>query len=365
MRKLMLSMLLVAAVPASAAAQGMWQSEIGIRGGFSSVDFTDLDATMTLWDIPGAGGISGLGAIYIADAPLYAVIPMGDRMAIVPTFGFQSLSAGTQITSVAAGVRLNYAVNENFYFGAGPTAYIVKADGFEDTQGAFEAAFGYRRAIGSQMRFHAEAFYQAREQSEAIPQANVMGLRIGAGTTLGGGNARGARRGGTDAMWTRSIGLQGGWSLVSATDVADIAVFALPFAGSSALAGSLPMQGPTAVSVILPMGEKIAIEPSFDVHRIDVEGGDPVTAYSFGARANYALNRTAYAGAGLNYSTIDADGIDDGSNLAWLIAAGLRFPIVGALSGRTELNYRVFDGSDVFPSGQATSFVFGILVPIN
>lgn len=361
MRKLMLSLLLAAFVPAGAAAQGMWQTEFGIRGGYTSYDFTDADVQGSVIDLPFSGGL--LGGATLGQAPLYAIIPLNDRMAVSPSFGFQNASFGPNITGVIVGARLNYAFSDAFYGAAGPTAYIIKADGSEDTQGAFELALGYRRSAGGSFRLHAEAFYETREESEILPQATAYGIRIGAGTTLSGGNARGARRA-SDAMWTPSIGIQGGWSLVSFTDAADITTFTLPFGGSSTVGGLLPLQTPGAISALLPVGERMAIEPSFDLHYFDLDGSD-ATTYSLGGRVNYAFTRTAYAGAGLNLTALDVDGVDDGSSMAWLLAAGLRFPIVGALNGRTEINYRVFDGTDIAPSGQTTSFVFGILVPIN
>ncbi|HEX7919290.1 MAG TPA: hypothetical protein VF454_07815 [Gemmatimonadales bacterium] len=364
MRKLGLTLAMVAGAVAPLAAQGMWKPEIGIRAGFTRFDDPNSDAHIDMIDIPGVGGF-GAGAVNLSS--LYGVIPIGDKIALRPTFGFYNVSVtGTTISTVSAGLRADFALTQDFYAGAGFNAYVVKQNGFEDTQGALEGAIGYRRAMGSNFRGSLEAFYEKREKSEALPELNAFGLRVGMGYAFGG-ETGGRRSGGraAESMWKTSIGLQGGWSLVSMPDVVDITTFALPFAGQNLIAGSFVAPGPSALSVLFPVGEKMAFEPSLDVHSFKPDGSDRITTYQLGARMNYAFNRSAYGAFGVEYSGISANGIDDGSRLGALVAAGFRFPLTAGLSGRTELNYRVFDGNDVLPSGQATSFVFGLMVPVN
>lgn len=364
MRKLGLTLAMVAGAVAPLAAQGMWSPEIGLRAGFTRFDDPNSDAHIDMIDIPGVGGV-GAGASN--PSGLYGVLPISHRIALRPTFGFYNASiGGTTLTAMNAGLRADIALTQDFYAGAGLNAYVLKQDGIEDTQGALEGAIGYRRALGSNFRGSVEAFYEKREQSEALPELNAFGVRFGMGYAFGG-ETGGRRSGGraAETMWTTSIGLQGGWSLVSMPDVADFTTFALPFAGQTAVFGSFIAPGPSALSVLLPVGEKMAFEPSLDVHSYKPDGSDRVTTYQLGARMNYALNRTAYGAVGVEYSGISANGVDDGSRLGALVAAGFRFPLTAGLSGRTELNYRVFDGNDVLPSGQATSFVFGLMVPVN
>ena len=364
MRKLGLTLAMVAGAVAPLAAQGMWKPEIGIRAGFTRFDDPNSDSHIDMIDIPGVGGF-GAGASN--QSSLYGIVPMGGSLALQPSFGFYNVSVtGTTITAISAGARLNYAFTSSFYAGAGVNAYVLKSDGVEDTQGALEGAVGYRRPFGSNFRGSAEVFYEKREKSEALPELNAFGVRLGMGYAFGG-ETGGRRSGGRSAesMWKTSIGLQGGWSLVSMPDVMDFTTFALPFAGQSAVAGSFIAPGPSALSVLFPVGEKMAFEPSLDVHSYKPDGSDRVTTYQLGARMNYAFNRSAYGAFGVEYSGVSANGVDDGSRLGALVAAGFRFPLTAGLSGRTELNYRVFDGNDILPSGQATSFVFGLLVPVN
>lgn len=367
MRKLGLTLAMVAGAVAPLAAQGMWQPEIGIRAGFTRFDDPNSDAHVDVIDVPGVGGY---GAVGNAPSGLYGIIPMGGRLAIQPNMGFYNLSlSGTTLTALAIGARLNMALTEDFYGAAGINAYVVKSSGLEDTQGAIELAAGYRHAFSGNFRGTVEAFYEKREKSEDLIELNAMGVRFGMGYAFGGQTAgrRSSGRNGSanGAMWHTSIGLQGGWSLVSMPDVVDFTTFALPFAGQQVVAGFIIAPGPSAMSVLFPVGEKMAFEPSVDFHRVKPDGSDAITTYQLGARLNYALNGSAYAAAGVEYAGVSANGVDDGSRFGALVAAGFRFPLTAGLSGRTELNYRVFDGNDVLPSGQATSFVFGLMVPVN
>lgn len=367
MRKLGLSLALLAGAAAPLAAQQMWQPEIGIRAGFTRLDDPNSSSYVDLIDLPSVGGIS----VAVNPSALYGIIPVSARMAIQPNFSFYNTIAGGQVaTTFSTGARLNFAINRDFYVAAGPNVYILKADGNEDTQGAVEAAFGYRRAFGGRLRGSAEAFYEKREKSESLQELNAYGLRIGAGFAFG--DRSGSRRAGrpmmesADRMWTPAIGIQGGWSLVSYPGgIADLTSFGLPFTGQQIIGGFAQVPTPSALSVLLPVGKKFAIEPSLDYHRLKSNTSDAISSYEIGARVNYAFNHVAYAGLGAEFNGISGTGVNDGSSVAVLGAVGLRFPLVHGLMGRTELDYRTFDADDAHPAGQMTSFVFGILVPVK
>lgn len=369
MRKLGLTLVLVSGAVAPLAAQRLWQPEIGLRATFMRLDDPNSDAYVDLIDVPGVGG---LGAAAVNPSTLYGIIPIGDRIAIQPTFGLYNFSygfafGGIVVTTVSAGVRVNVALSQDFYAAVGPNAYIVKASGQEDTQGALEGALGYRGTVGAHFKSSVELFYERREESEQTMALNAYGLRVGMGYSFGG--EAGERRASagpalsSDRMWTPSIALQGGWSLVSIPGQVDYTTLALPFAGQNV--GLIAAPGPNALSVLLPVGERLAVEPTFDFHTYKLKDGDRLTSYQFGARMNYAFSRAAFGAVGLEYSGISSDGVDDGSRFGALMAAGFRFPLGAGLSGRTELDFRIFDASDASPSGQVTSFVFGVLVPVN
>lgn len=372
MRKLGLSLALLTGAATPVAAQQMWQPEIGIRAGWTRFDDPNSSSTIDIIDLPSVGGLSGT----INPSALYGIVPMGGRLALQPNFSFYNVSfppVPQVATAFSTGVRLNVAITDAFYVAAGPNVYILKADGNEDTQGALEAAFGYRRLFGSRLRGSAEAFYEKREKSEGIPKVNLYGFRLGVGYAFGEGTA--ARRAGrpmaenSDRMWAPAIGLQGGWSLVSYPGGSgDFTTFGLPFSGQNLIGALAQVPTPSALSVLIPVGNKLAIEPSVDYHRLKATSlSDPISTYEVGARINYAFNHVAYAGLGAEFSGISAGSgsVTDGSSVAVLGALGLQFPLVRHLKGRAELDYRTFDGTDVHPAGQMTSFVFGILVPVK
>ena len=171
----------------------------------------------------------------------------------------------------------------------------------------------------------------------------------------------------SSAMWDRAIGLQGGWSLISLPGQTDLMVLSLPFGGQSLLGGAQALPGPGALSMLFPVGERMAFEPSLDFHRAQPKDADAVTAFQVGARINYAFNHVTYAGFGLEGTSISIKGEDHSMRISPLLAAGARFPVVGGLQGRTELNFRMTGsgGNDDISSGQVTSFVFGLLVPVK
>lgn len=362
MRKLALLALFTMAAAAPVAAQQMWEPEVGIRAGYTRFSNDDADSYVDFIDLPFTGG----GAFVPAQGGLYGIVPLSGRFALRPTAAFQNGSfGGTVFTSFTTGIRFDVALSESFYLGAGPNAYLIKIDGAEDIQGAIEIAAGYRRDLAERFTMSAELFYEKREKSLVADfDHHTQGLRLGFGYGLGG---TASRRGASSALWTPAIAVQGGWSLVSLPDVIDLTTFGFPFGGQSISGIGASLPGPSAVSAIIPMGERWAIEPSLDYHRIKPEGSDALTAWQIGARANYAFNRATYVGAGFEGTSFDVDGADTKMRISPVIAAGVRFPLVGGLMGRTELNFRITGegGDDDIPSGQVTSMVFGVLLPIN
>lgn len=368
MRKLGLSLVLIAGAAAPVAAQQMWQPEVGIRAGWTRFTAPNSSNHFDIIDLPMTGGYSGV----MNPSSLYGIIPLKGRFALQPTLGFGTvdISGGTNVGAFSPGLRLNVAIKSGLYAGVGATAYIVKSQGLEATQGGYEAAVGYRRAMGSRLHGSAEFFYEKREQDNVLDKWNSYGVRLGMGYGLGNGMAS-ARRAGrpameSDRMWKRSIGLQGGWSMVSFPNQAEVTSFTLPFNGQAAVLGGFVVPGPSALSMLFPVGQRIAIEPSVDFHRYKATGSDASTFYQLGGRVNYAFNRTAYAAVGLEYAGFSVPGsTNDKSRVSEMVGAGLRFPITNGLMGRTEINYRVFDKNDIAPAGQATSFLFGLLVPVK
>ena len=220
MRKLGLSLALFAGAATPVAAQQMWQPEIGIRAGWTRFDDPNSTTNFDMVDLPGNSGlVLAAGAPALSPSALYGIIPLSGRFAIQPGFGWYNATIlGSVVTAVNLGARLNVALTPSFYAAAGINGYVVKIDGDEDAQAGFEGAVGYRRPMGSHFRTSAEVFYEKRGKSEALAELNSYGVRIGLGYELGSTVARrvtGRPASTSSAMWTRSIGLSGGWTLAS------------------------------------------------------------------------------------------------------------------------------------------------------
>ena len=364
MRRIVLVSLLAALWPAGARAQDFWRPEVGLRAAYIRFDDPNSSAYVDVFDLPLSNG----EVVAPPPASLYGVVPIGGRFAFEPSFGLGSTAAfGDVFTTATVGLRFDVALTEQFYVGVGPTAYVVKFSGEEDTQGALEGALGYRRVFGPRMQGHAEVFYEQREKSEQLPELDVMGVRLGAGYLLRGSTPSPVE--GTDRgdLWTPALVVQGGWTLASFPGQGDITSFTLPLRGQNLVGATGVLPGPSALAALFPVTERLAVEPSLDYHRAKPKDSEAVTSFQVGARLDYAFDRVFYAGAGAEGTRIKADGADTELRLIGVAAIGARFPMLGGLRGRTEVNYRVWGagGLDDLPAGQATSFVFGALFPFN
>lgn len=181
------SMVLVAAATFGAArlqAQQLWEPEIGIRGGWTHlkidqtgsnpVNFVDLPGTA-----PNIGNISGR-------APLFAVIPVGARLAISPEVGMADVSSGPAPSSMLweLGTTLDYAFTPHIYAGAGATFSFVRVGISENAVGGYQAKAGYRISAGRALRLRLEAFYNGRPKSNLLPKADLFGISLGVSTSL-------------------------------------------------------------------------------------------------------------------------------------------------------------------------------------
>lgn len=366
MRKLLLTLGLVAGVAPAAVAQDAWRPEIGIRSVFGQVD---VDGTnVTLIDLPAGSGIEGYGA----NASLYGVIPVGRRFAVEPSLGFSDVSAaGTTATTVNAGGRVLYSAWRKVYLAAGPSLSLIKSDGEELTRWGGQVAAGYRFHVSGAVDGRAELFYSTLGKNDdfGLVESNEIGLAVSLGMGLGERPApRGARGARADRMWDLALGVQGGYSHASFPGQVEITNFSLPGTGGEGGLFGVPLPQLAPWFVQIPVGERFALEPSFGYHRFDIEDGPNGSMYTLGLRGDYAFNRTFYgavSGELLGVGGDSFDGVDGMTGLGF--ATGVRFPLVAGLKARTELSYRVFTGGDsaVLPDNQVTSLSFALLAPLR
>jgi hypothetical protein len=363
MRKLGLALTLLvgAAAPAAAQQAKPWTPEIGIRSVFGQLD---VDGTnVLLIDFPAGSGIEGFGG----NAGLYGVIPVSDRFAIEPSFGLNDISAlGTSITSLNAGARVLFSAFGPVYLAAGPSVSVFKIDGEESARWGGQVAAGYRFNVGGSVRARAELFYTSVGEDEdfGFPESSEFGLAIALGMGIDGE----ARRASGEAMWDLAVGTQGGYTHASFPGFAEITGFSLPGSHGEGSFFGVPISQLAPWFVQIPVGNRIALEPSFSYHSFDVEDSNNASMYALGLRGNYAFNRTFYGALSaemLGVGGDDFDGVDGVTGIGF--AAGARFPLVGALQGRTEISYRTFTGGDdaFLPDHQVTGISFGVIAPLR
>lgn len=369
MRKLALSLALIAGVATSASAQGMaWQKEIGIRSTFGKVKLDD-GTKFTLIDIPGGSGLTGFGG----NASLYATLPVKPQWAIEPALGWSDLSfASSNVEFINASARVMYSAIDKLYIGVGPAMALVKSDGIESTRWGFNAGVGYRFKVGGAVTGRAEAFYTniGEDSDNSLQKSNEFGLALGLGMALENQRpARAASHARNDRMWDWALGMQGGYTHLSIPGQLEVTQWSLPGAGSepAALAG-IPFPSINPWFLQIPVGQRFALEPSFGYHKFDQDGGSNLSTYNVGLRADYAFNRTFYAAVSGELAGVGGDAFSGADGMTGIGAAvGVRFPLVGPLMGRTEVVYKTFTGGDnaFLPDHQVHGVSFGVFAPIK
>ncbi|HXM38442.1 MAG TPA: hypothetical protein VN908_07260 [Gemmatimonadales bacterium] len=371
MRRMFAMFGLVVGVTTSALAQRVWQSEIGIQGGFVRVKpaGTGLADQIDVFAIPGANYVLGL----LSEGSVYAIIPWFDKLAIEPSFVVSQLQANTSNTTGRLGLRANYAITSKLYASAGAVLLYIDATSQHVKQLGLQGAVGYRLHLAGSLNGRVEANFSTTKKVKDLNPFIGYGVLFGVSSPLNGAGAAAPQPTAPERAWHAVLGVQGGY--LSAHTVGggqDIAGFAVPGLGGS-LSGIGPanfIPGPPTMFVILPISNKIAIETGFDIVRVQ-QAQSSSTGFSgnFSARVNYAVRGSWYgaAGANLNYlKYTSGSGTITGANIAW----GYRFGLGSNWGGRVELNYSLFGKKDNSGTGLSVApqnvvgLLFGAAVPL-
>lgn len=360
MRKLIISAVLAAGSVGTLSAQAMpWVNEIGLNLNYTVATVDDQDVTMI--GFPSGTSYIGLGGV----GALYGVIPINARFAVEPSLGATDQSiVGTSLTTVNFGGRLLYSAWRGLYVGAGPSLELFKTNGQQYSTWGFNVGVGYRTHLTGSLTGRAEVYYESMGEHEYFGNetSTAMGLKIGLGLTPSA--APTGRRMGNDAMWPLAIGFQGGYSHLS-SDAGDISGFSLPGTENAIVAGGLPLPGVAPLFVQIPVGERLALEPSLGYSSVDVDGSTKVSMQSLGVRALYAFNRHLYGGVSFDYVGYGGD-LDIDATTGYGVAGGIRFPLLSGLTGRTELTFRKFSADDGFLGDFTNTAVsFAVSAPLK
>ncbi|HEX4633873.1 MAG TPA: hypothetical protein VH163_08580 [Gemmatimonadales bacterium] len=381
MRKLHLLALgaLLLAAPLSAQS---WDTEFGIQGGFTRLKATGSPfggSRIDVYSIPSATILD----IYPTAPAVFAVFPVGDKMALEPGLSFIQESGtpigGAYPTVAAASLRLDYAITPSFYGALGAyTRYAGGSPGssvhYSHFQFGLEAAAGYRLHLNPRLNGRVEIQAVTIGKTNTNIPYNLYSALFGLSTPLSeprptGAARRGTARAETSGGWLPEIGVSAGYSSVHITQGPDLTVLSFPGSGSSSVTGVIGAPSAPSLFGIFPLNDRLALEAGFDWTTLDV-GGQHITSFQLAPRADLAFGNRWYGALGPNEHFVRVSGTKtegvSGVTAAW----GYRFHLAGALRGRFEISYGVnAKRRSSFGFGGIPSSVlglnFGMLMPLK
>lgn len=362
MRNTFAVLALIAAATSPAPAQRAWQTEIGIQGGYTRLN------------VPGQGNTDGIGIPGFNLGPalpfptaLYVVLPWMEKIALELNAAASQITGPIAATLLDVGLRGNYALASQLYVAAGGNVGYVNSGsaGITETQLAVQGGVGYRRRLSRVFNGRVEARATFWGKTENVPPRSSYSVLVGISTATSRGAAA-PRRAASNRAWRPQVGLSAGYANMHAVgDPNDLTLLAFPNFGGGVVGFGIAPVGPPTLFAILPVGDKIAIEPGIDLNRFQENGATSFLG-NLSARVNYALNGGWYAGLGgsLNYiKTTGTDGAIAGLNTA----VGYRFAISGPVGGRVELNYTMYGKNNDLGTVPVNvmGLMFGAMVPLK
>ena len=362
MRSTFALLALTAGLATTVPAQSAWQSEIGIQGGYQRLAAAGSGGSYN--DYFGLPGFN-LGPAAPFTPAFFAVFPWKNKIGVELGVAASQLQGTLSASLVEADLRLNYALTPQIYAAAGGGLGFISNNGTTEQQLGLQAAVGYRRHLTGPLNGRVEFRTMFRGKTDNLGPSNLYSLLFGVSARTGRGAPRAARAG--NSVWTRQLGLAGGYaSMHPIGGGGDITAMAFPSFGSALGAfGSPEYALPTTLFAIFPVGRKIAIEPGFDLHRLQ-GGGSTTFSANLSARLDYAVGTRWYGALGGNLNYLKAGG-QSASRTALQTALGYRFPFTSAFGGRFELNYTMWgkDADNGIAPVNTFAILFGATVPLK
>jgi hypothetical protein len=363
-RKLLAIAALAAFGVTTAAAQSAWTQELGIQGGFARVKpaGTGANDALTLFDVPGGSFLySTLGA-----GALYVIVPWHNKLAVEAQFGGSEVNGGggTAFTVARLGLRGDYALSPSFYAAAGGVINYAQGLSNDHMQLGVQAAVGYRRRLTGTINGRIEANFTATNK-KVLGATDVYAVQVGISSSLGARGNTASRRANNRA-WEPAIGISGGYASMHVVGTTgDISGVFFPGAGGDLLLLAPIATAPT-MFVIIPMGQKLALEPGLDFHSV-AQSGTSLKVINAAARLDYAVSGNWYAAAGGHLLNLSQSGGPSGTADGVDFALGYRFHLAGAFGGRFETNYSLTAKSTKLatPPINTLSLTFGAIMPLK
>lgn len=356
---------LSALAAAPAAAQQMWQPEIGVQLSYTRAKpaGTNTNDAITFIGVPTGNYLPAL----LSSGALYGIIPVSRRLAVEPQFSAMDLSAA--ITTARIGARLDYALSPGLYAAAGGALNYFNPGSPGHTQLGLQVAVGYRGHLTGDINGRIEGDWLTTRKSDFLPAFNTYSLTAGFSSTLRSTRTGGSPRATTSGRsWTPLVGIAGGYiSTHVVGGGASLASIFLPGSTNDLASLGFLAPAPAALFAVLPLGSRWAVEPSFDLHRLSSQNGPSQTALTAGLRFDYAVHAGWYAGAGGQLLFINPNGGSSGAILGATLAWGYRFHLVGALGSRFEASYTMSAKNDNLGTNPVNTLglVLGLTMPLR
>jgi hypothetical protein len=367
-RKLLAIAALAAFGASTGAAQSSWTRELGIEGGYAKVKPAGTGASdaINLFDIPG-----GSFALYssLGGGSVFAILPWHNKLAIeTQVTGAQLNIGGTPVTTARLGLRGDYALTPQIYAAVGGVLHYIDGLGTNETmQLGVQAALGYRRRLTKTINGRLEANFTATNK-KLLGALDVYSIRLGISSSLGGGKMAAASRRANNRSWDPAIGFSAGYqNLHLVGSGTDLGGLSFPGFGGSLGDLGLPFAPTPTMFVIIPVGQKLALEPGLDFHSYSPAGGTSVKVINLAARLDYAVSGNWYGAAGGHLVSFSpsggTSGTTDGVDFGW----GYRFHLGGAFGGRIEANYSLTAKSSKLntPAVNTLGVMFGAMMPLK
>jgi hypothetical protein len=364
-------MLCVAAtIPTSARAQRSWQTEFGMQGGFTRlVAAGSASDPIDAFSIPGFN----LGNALPSAAGLYVIVPWTNKLALETDFAASQFSSGVTVTFLSAGLRGDYALTRHAYAAAGGS--LVYNNGLaNETQLGIQGALGYRFALARGLSGRLEARAAFFGKAENADAADVYSVLLGVSKVTSRGRAtRSASMPSSVHRWSTQIGIAGGYADVHLVGTGSLTALSVPgyggglgnaFGGAAAALRAITL--PPTVFVIIPIGNRLAVEPAVDIHRFQSSGQTDFSG-NLSARLDYAVHGGWYGALGGNLQYLKSTGVDAATRTGVNVGWGYRFALPQDVGGRVEANYTMFSKNTTLtlPPTNIFGLMLGVTVPVK
>jgi hypothetical protein len=360
----LVTILALASVAVARAGAQAWVPEFGVQGGLARLkpagtgEADHLDALA----LPGFS----LGSDFPAPAGLFAIVPLGGRLALEPGFAASQFSIFGTASAITLALRLDYAVGRHLYGALGAVAGYTEIGGTHDTQLGLQTAIGYRVRLARALTGRLELQWRTLAKTDVSSASNVYTVQIGASAPVGRAVPAAPARATGPGGWRSALGVQGGYASFHIAGVGGVATLAVPGLGGALYpAGGTPVVLPPTLFAIIPLSGRLALEPAADVNRLQGQG----TTYFAGnvsTRVNVGLGSRWYVATGGTLQYLKQTNDDAATMLGINTAAGYRFRLADELGGRLEVSYTVMGKDDTFGiASQTFGLMVGVVMPLK